>query len=75
MEQSSWGGGGSQQQAEETEVVPDSDELLGVSNPWSTENLEDFLFYCCPQCDHQARTRVLFLNHAFLSHPEVSIFK
>ncbi len=59
--------------AVENPIMDQTDEqLLGVPNPWSIDDLEEFLFYCCPQCDHQAKGRVSFLNHAFLSHPEVS---
>ncbi len=45
---------------------------VGVPNPWAIENLDDFLFYCCPQCDHKVKSKHLFLNHAFVNHPLVS---
>ncbi len=50
---------------------PIEEKLLGVANPWSIKNLDEFMFYCCPQCDHQTKSQITFLNHAFLIHPEV----
>jgi hypothetical protein len=41
-------------------------------NPWLVEQLEDFLFYCCPECEIRSSTRDTFINHAFLQHPLVS---
>ena len=53
---------------------PSSDILLNEmkiqTNPWTVNDLDVFLFYCCPQCDHKTRSKSHFLDHAFLSHPE-----
>merc|ERR1712012_1305094 len=46
------------------------DDVKLHTNPWTVNDLDDFLFYCCPQCDHKTQTKSLFVNHAFLSHPE-----
>jgi hypothetical protein len=43
-------------------------------NPWMVEQLEDFLFFCCPECDEKCRTKDIFLQHALCHHPSVSIF-
>ena len=39
-------------------------------NPWSVEDVDVFLFYCCPQCDHRTKSKASFIEHAFLDHPE-----
>ena len=38
-------------------------------SPWSVDNLEEFIFYCCPECDEKNCDRELFLQHAFDMHP------
>ena len=40
------------------------------TNPWKVETLDVYLYYCCPECDHKSKTKTLFVNHAFASHPE-----
>ena len=32
-------------------------ELCGKNeeNPWMVEELEEFLYYCCPECDEKCR--------------------
>ena len=40
------------------------------NSPWSVNCLEDFLFYCCPECDNREHSREFFLQHAFEKHPE-----
>ena len=41
------------------------------NNPWIVEDLEDFLHYCCPQCDfkEQFDQRQQFVEHALRCHP------
>ena len=42
-----------------------------TNNPWYVDNLEEFLYYFCPECDnvkHQSRTD--FINHALDQHPD-----
>ena len=42
-----------------------------VKNPWtSVSTLEDFLFYCCPECPHKFRSSISFTNHAVKHHPK-----
>jgi hypothetical protein len=40
-------------------------------NPWVVDTLEDFLFFCCPECPEQSATKDLFINHALFNHPMV----
>ena len=35
-------------------------------NPWIVNNLEEFLFFCCPECDTQSPSKALFINHALI---------
>ena len=39
------------------------------NNPWSKGNLEEFLFYCCPECDVRDQSKETFLEHALIDHP------
>ena len=39
-------------------------------NPWEVENVEDFLYFCCPECDVKNHSRDHFLKHAFDQHPK-----
>lgn len=39
------------------------------SNPWMVGNLEEFLFFCCPECDEKCQSKDSFLMHAFGNHP------
>ena len=47
---------------------------MDIHNPWKVENLEEFLHYCCPECDLSRETvfqsKQLFLKHALDEHPE-----
>ena len=45
----------------------DPDEI----NPWNVTSVEEFLFYCCPECDSKHTSRDVFINHALLQHPKV----
>ena len=39
-------------------------------NPWLVNNLDQFLFFCCPECDERTQFRDLFLKHALEQHPK-----
>ena len=39
------------------------------NNPWFVNNLEEFLYYCCPECNEKNRSQDLFLEHAMCEHP------
>ena len=40
-------------------------------NPWDVHELEEFLFFCCPECDDRSPTKASFINHALIQHPRV----
>ena len=40
-------------------------------NPWAVESLENFLYYCCPECNMRHTSRDVFLQHALNQHPLV----
>ena len=40
------------------------------ANPWNVSNLDEFLYYCCPECDIKHDSRTLFINHAIDEHPK-----
>ena len=39
-------------------------------NPWNVESLEEFLYFCCPECDLKDQSKVNFLQHALEHHPK-----
>ncbi len=39
------------------------------SNPWLVTTLDQFLQYCCPECDDKSKSKESFVNHAILHHP------
>ena len=39
------------------------------NNPWNVENIDQFLFYCCPECDMKQDNKEQFIIHAVDSHP------
>ena len=44
------------------------------SCPWIVECLEDFLYYCCPECNNRHQTRDKFLQHALNEHSEAKTY-
>ena len=40
------------------------------TNPWTVPDLDEYLYYCCPQCDTKCKTKPLFIDHACNTHPE-----
>ena len=41
-----------------------------LENPWFVEELEEFLYFCCPECDLKDQSRENFLEHALNQHPK-----
>ena len=41
-----------------------------IENPWNVENLEEFLYFCCPECDLKDQSKIEFLQHALEQHPK-----
>ena len=33
-------------------------------NPWDVGKVEDFLYFCCPECDEKNQSKDLFIQHA-----------
>ena len=53
------------------DVKPEISDDQFIKNPWtSVSTLEDFLFYCCPECPHKFRSSITFTNHAVKHHPK-----
>ena len=40
------------------------------SNPWSVSQLEEFLYFCCPECEGKYHSKETFVLHAFEKHPK-----
>ena len=43
--------------------------IVDSFNPWSVGNLEEFHYYCCPECDERNHSKEIFLQHAITHHP------
>ena len=43
-------------------------------NPWCVSTLEDFLHFCCPECDVKDKSKELFLQHISKKHPKAKHF-
>ena len=41
-------------------------------SPWDVSDLDDFLFYCCPECEAKSSSKSMFVHHALSKHPVVS---
>ena len=39
------------------------------NNPWSVKELEEFLYFCCPECEVKDQSRETFIKHALDHHP------
>ena len=54
---------------EDCEVKPD----VFNSNPWLVQSFDEFLFYCCPECNYKCQLHEEFNSHAVTAHPLVRI--
>ena len=43
-----------------------------MSNPWEVEDVSEFQYFCCPECDERERERDAFLQHALAFHKRVT---
>ena len=43
---------------------------ISENNPWFVTTLDEFLYYCCPECDEKNKSKELFLEHAINNHPK-----
>ena len=60
---------------EEFDETPQFENELSSSmddefNPWSVDNLEHFLYYCCPECEEKCQVTENFVAHAITNHPK-----
>ena len=39
-----------------------------MMNPWAVNNLNEFLYYCCPECEEKVKSLETFLQHALNKH-------
>ena len=39
-------------------------------NPWSVKNLDEFLYFCCPECHVKDSSQEKFIKHALEHHPK-----
>ena len=39
-------------------------------NPWKVSKLEDFLYFCCPECNVKDKSKDFFIRHALDHHPK-----
>ena len=55
-------------------IIKESDSLHEemdlLTNPWKVTNLDEFLFYCCPECDLKVKGRDEFSQHAMEKHEQ-----
>ena len=40
------------------------------SNPWHVTSLQDFQYFCCPECDYRHKDAPAFIDHAALLHEQ-----
>ena len=45
-------------------------EEIKTSNPWDVSNLEEFLYYCCPECDIRCKDSQELVKHALMFHEQ-----
>jgi hypothetical protein len=50
---------------------PSDKEDISSNNPWAVDTIEEFHFYCCPECDERYHSAKQFKEHASYKHPKV----
>ena len=50
-----------------------SEEKIKHENPWAVLNIEEFLYYCCPECDTKQKTKSDFITDAIDAHGQLFI--
>ena len=43
-------------------------ENIWQENPWDVSNIQEFLFYNCPECDIRLKDGKMFMQHALENH-------
>ena len=41
---------------------------LTKSNPWAVANFNEYLYFCCPECDFQSKYQFNLVEHAKSEH-------
>ena len=54
-------------------IANDSDKNSSDFNPWSSKNLEEFLFYNCPECEYRGSFESDFYEHAVSTHQKAKL--
>ena len=54
-------------------VFKEEDKSVKQVNPWGIENLEEFLYYCCPECDEKYKDCQNFIDHAMHAHDSAEV--
>ena len=54
----------------ETMNENEEDDEENIDNPWSVSSIEQFLYFCCPECDVKDQSKESFIQHAFDEHPK-----
>ena len=47
--------------------------MIKQENPWDVSNIDEFLYYCCPECDTKQKTKSDFITHAIDAHGQLFI--
>ena len=47
---------------------------MQIEDPWNVDTLEEFLYYCCPECkDERIQNKADFIKHALEEHPKSKV--
>ena len=49
-------------------ILSGMNDKMTQENPWNVIQVEDFLYYCCPECDERKQSKDNFLDHAIKYH-------
>ena len=45
-------------------------QLGSEHNPWNVKNIQEFLYFCCPECGMKDQSQDSFVKHALDIHPD-----
>merc|ERR1711860_16842 len=55
--------------SQNTPMLENSMKML----PWGAKSIEEFLFYCCPECDEKYKDCQNFVDHAMQTHDSAKV--
>ena len=58
--------------ADELQTTQEEEQI--EFNPWSGNDLEQFLYYNCPECEDKCQMPDEFVEHALTYHPKAALF-